>query len=302
MIKHTFILAMTLLLIPVNVIGTEPAEVINLWPGNAPDDERKVGEEGDTTTPDGRLVAGKRVIRLGNVSVPQMYVYLPPREKRSGSAVVICPGGGFSILAWDLEGTEVAEWLNEIGVVAIVLKYRVPTRDVDPRWKLPVQDAQRALSLTRHRAKEWNVYENRVGVLGFSAGGATAGYAALLTERQYEPVDEADKKPCTADAAILVYPAWLTNREMTGLAEGLEVTKSTPPMFLVHAYDDRIPAENCIQVFRALKKAKVPAELHIYDTGGHGYGLRDVEKVPVTTWNERCAEWLQRHNWAANLK
>jgi len=277
-------------------------EEIKLWPAEPPGPAMNVGPEEDKTKPDGKRVAGRRVIRLGNVSTPEMHVYHAPAEKRTGTAVVICPGGGFSILAWDLEGTEVAEWLNEIGVTAIVLKYRVPTRNQDPRWKAPVQDAQRAISYVRAHADEWNLKQDRIGVLGFSAGGHTAARATFIEERQYNPVDEIDESSCRPNAGILIYAAYLANRDQDDkeLAEGLTVNKSTPPIFMAHAFDDGVPVEGPLLLGLELKKHDIPFDLHIYDTGGHGYGLRHVPDQPVTSWPDRCEDWMQRLGWLAN--
>lgn len=272
-------------------------EVIKLWPGTPPGPAREVGEEEDITKPEDRLIAGRRIIKLANVAMPEAHVYLPPKDKRSGSAVVVCPGGGFHILAWDLEGTEVAEWLNSIGVTAIVLKYRVPTGSVDPKWLQPVQDAQRTLSIVRSRAADWGLKTDQIGILGFSAGGHTAGRTALTTERLYEPVDEADRQPFLPDAAMLIYPAYFANKEETKLAEDLKVTKDSPKMFMVHAFDDPITVQSSLLLTSALKKAGVASELHVYDTGGHGYGLRPVDGQPVTMWPKRCDDWLKRNGW-----
>lgn len=279
------------------VMGSEPAEIINLWPSTPPGPAREVGEEADTTTPDSNKVAGRRLIRLGNVSAPQVHVYLPPVGQRNGSSVVICPGGGFNILAWDLEGTEVAEWLNSIGVTAIVLKYRVPTRSIDPKWLLPTQDAQRTISLVRSKAKAWGLAKDRVGVLGFSAGGKTAVQAALATKRFYEAADEIDDQSCTPDAAMLIYAAYLSDKDNTQLPADVIVTKDAPPMFLVHAFDDPIPVQGALLMTMALKNANVPSEIHVYDTGGHGYGLRQVDSAPVTRWPKRCEVWMKRNGW-----
>ena len=158
-------------------------EIIKIWPNHPPGEPLDVGAEEDITKPTDRLIAGRRIIKLKNVAEPEAHVYLAPEEKRNGSAVVICPGGGFNILAWDLEGTEVAEWLNTLGVSAIVLKYRVPTSQRTEKWKAPVQDAQRTISLVRHHAKEWGIDREKIGVLGFSAGGHTAARAAIMTEK-----------------------------------------------------------------------------------------------------------------------
>ena len=294
MLRFTFV---CFLLTTSVVCGAEPNEIIDLWPGIPPGPSREVGEEADTTKPDGGKVAGRRVIRLGNVSVPQAHVYLPPADKRNGSSIVVCPGGGFSILAWDLEGTEVAEWLNSIGVTAIVVKYRVPTRNIDPKWLLPVQDTQRTISLVRSRAREWGLAEDRVGVLGFSAGGKTAAQTALATERHYEAIDDADKQSCSPNAAMLIYAAYLSEKENSQLPEDVKVTKDSPPMFLVHAFDDPIPVQGALLMGMALKKAGVPSELHVYDTGGHGYGLRPVDSAPVTSWPQRCEVWMKRNGW-----
>ncbi len=279
-------------------VAREPDQVINLWPAQPPGSALDVGDEADFTKPEDRLIAGHRIIKLGNVKTPQAHVYLPAADKRTGAAVVVCPGGGFSILAWDLEGTEVADWLNSHGIAAIVLKYRVPTRDQELRWKMPVQDAQRTLSIVRQRASDWELNPERIGILGFSAGGVAAARAAMSWERTYEPVDETDSVSCRPDLAVLIYPAYLANEERTALRDEFTVTKDTPPMFLVHAFDDNVAPESSVLLFLALKKANVPSELHVYDAGGHGYGLRPVAEFPVTGWADRCGDWLRRREWA----
>ncbi len=267
---------------------------LKLWPGTPPGDENlTLPAEADQTKPDDKLIAGRRIIKLGNVSTPTLAVYRPAKEKDTGAAVVICPGGGHRILAYDLEGTEVAEWLNGIGVTGIVLKYRVPARDKQKPWLAAVQDAQRAMSLVRSRASEWGLDAKRIGILGFSAGGETAALTAVLANRQYPPADEVDKVSSRPDFAVLVYAGGLVDREeKTRLRDYVQVTKETPPTFLVHAFDDGVPAENSLLFYLALKKAGVPSELHLYDRGGHGYGLRPTE-LPVTAWPKRCEEWLK---------
>ena len=279
-------------------VAREPDQVINLWPGQPPGSALDVGDEADFTKPEDRLIAGRRIIKLGNVKTPQAHVYLPASDKRTGAAVVVCPGGGFSILAWDLEGTEVADWLNSHGIAAIVLKYRVPTRDQKLRWKMPVQDAQRTLSIVRQQANDWGLKPDRIGILGFSAGGEAAARAAMSWERSYEPLDETDSVSCRPDLAVLIYPAFLANEERTALRDEFTVTKETPPMFLAHAFDDNVTPESSVLLFLALKKANVPSELHVYDAGGHGYGLRSVSEFPVTGWADRCGDWLRRRGWA----
>lgn len=273
-------------------------EVIKLWADTPPGPVRDVGEEADITKPDDRLIAGRPIIKLANVASPEAHVYLPPADQRSGAAVVVCPGGGFHILAWDLEGTEVAQWLNSIGVTAIVLKYRVPTSSINPKWLQPVQDAQRTLSIVRSRAAGWGLKSDRIGILGFSAGGHTAGRTALTTERLYEAIDDNDRNSCLPNAAMLIYPAYFANKDETQLVEDLKVTKDSPRMFMVHAFDDPVTVQSSLLLASALKKFGVPSELHVYDTGGHGYGLRPVDDKPVTTWPERCEDWLRRNGWA----
>ncbi len=272
--------------------SAEPAVTLNVWPGKPPGVTKELPPEGDTTKESDNLIAGRRLQRIGNVSTPTLAVYRPAAEKDTGAAVVICPGGGHHILAYDLEGTEVAEWLNSIGVTGVVLKYRVPARDPEQRWRAAVQDAQRAVSLTRSKAEEWKLDAQRIGILGFSAGGETAGLAAIFEERQYEPVDEVDQVSTRPDFAVLVYAAGFVEKDSATLKDYVKLTSQTPPMFLVHAIDDPVPVANSLVLTLGLKQAGVPAELHVYSTGGHGYGLRKTEQ-PVTHWADRCGEWLR---------
>ncbi len=272
--------------------GAEPL-TINVWPGKPPGDSIELPPEADQTKPQDRLIAGRRIIKLGNVSTPQLAVYRPAKNKDTGAAVVICPGGGHHILAYDLEGTEVAEWLNEIGVTGIVLKYRVPFRDPDKRWFAAVQDAQRAMSLVRSKASEWELDPKRIGILGFSAGGQVAGLASVMLEqRQYEPLDEVDKVNCRPDFTVLVYPGGLDEKGPK-LREEVKVTKDSPPMFFVHAFDDGASVFNTLLLATELKKVGVTAEVHVYAIGGHGYGLRHVDGQPVTDWPKPCETWLK---------
>jgi acetyl esterase/lipase len=266
--------------------------VLNVWPGKPPGETKELPPEADFTKPEDKLIAGRRIIKLGNVSTPQIAVYKPTPEKDTGAAVVICPGGGHHILAYDLEGTEVAEWLNSIGVTGIVLKYRVPARDPAKRWTAAVQDAQRAVSLVRSKASEWKLDPKRIGILGFSAGGETAGLAALLETRQYEASDDVDLVPYRPDFAFLIYPGGLTEKGDAKLKDYVTVTKNAPPTYFVHAFNDSSSVQNSLLLASEMKKVGVPAELHIFTTGGHGYGLRSTEE-PVTRWPTRAGEWLQ---------
>ena len=270
------------------------------------------GEERDLFKKGDKLIAGKKIIKLGHVANPQMHVYLPDADNANGAAVVICPGGGFSILAWDLEGTEVAEWLNGLGVAAIVLKYRVPTRqhgnDVEaspgsndvhlPKKSLgPVMDAQRALSLVRANKKKWNIDSSRLGTLGFSAGGEMAALAATtLGNRTYKKVDAVDEEECGANFALLIYPGGLADRETGELRSYIPVSDHTPPIFFAHAADDRVTPLASTALFEKLELAGVDAELHIFNKGGHGYGLRPTH-YPITRWPGFAEEWMQWMNF-----
>ena len=196
-------------------------------------------------------------------------------------------------VAMDLEGTEVAAWLNSIGVTAIVLKYRVPTGSFDPNWLGPTMDAQRAISMARKNAQEWGIDPTRIGVLGFSAGGKTAAMAALACgKRLYAPQDDVDAAPCNADFGVLVYPAYLVDKNNQLNAE-VKATKECPPMFFAHTSDDPVTPQSTLVLAGALQSQKVPVEVHLYPNGGHGYGLRPDKTKQVTSWPERCAEWMR---------
>jgi acetyl esterase/lipase len=272
-------------------------EITKLWPGGrAPGDTKQLEAEGNQSKPNEGLVAGRPVIRLGNVTEPEIHFYPAPADKANGTCVVICPGGGHRILAWDLEGTEVAGWLNSLGVSAALLKYRVPARSENPKYTAAVQDAQRALSIVRSRASEWKIDPNKLGVLGFSAGGETAALATLLADRLYERVDATDDVNWKPNFAVLVYPAYLVNKEGTALQEHVKVDGQTPPMFLVHAANDSVRPESSVLLWLELKKHKIPAELHVFAKGGHGYGMRATD-MPVTSWPQLCAAWLKAEQW-----
>ena len=277
-------------------VTASQSEPIALWPGVAPGDKGDIGAEGDTSKPNPNEPPEKHVITLGNVSRLTMTVYRPAKEKETGAAVIVCPGGGYSILAMNLEGTEICRWLNSIGVTAILLKYRVPARPGRERYDAPLQDAQRAMGVTRHQAKEWGIDPKRIGILGFSAGGHLS--AALSTNyetRTYPAVDDADKENCRPDFTVLIYPAYLTREDdRSKLAPEIKVTPKTPPAFLAMTEDDPIHVENVFTYGLALKNAKVPFEMHVYPVGGHGYGLRPSVNA-ATTWADRAGEWILRH-------
>src|SRR5262245_43076150 len=256
------------------VAAADKPLVVDLWPGQPPGEKGEIAAE--------KAEESRGVKRITNVTRPTLTVFKPAKDADTGAAVVIAPGGAYSILAWDLEGEEVAAWLNSIGVTGVVLKYRVPRRPGTPNDAAPPQaqmDAQRALSVVRGKAKDWGIDPKRVGMLGFSAGGhLTAWTSTNFDKRAYEPIDDADKESCRPDFTVLVYPAYLLAKGKDELAPEIRVSKDTPPTFFAHASDDPISADNSARMYLALKKAKVPAELHLYSAGGHGFGLRKSDK------------------------
>lgn len=263
-----------------------------VWPGVAPGASANPAPEADTTTAKDNLIAGRPLIRLGNVSSPTLTFY-PAKGHNSGAAVVVFPGGGYQILAIDLEGTEVCDWLTSAGVNCVLLKYRVPNTGPFPKSPAALQDAQRAVGLVRQHAVEWHIDPSRVGVLGFSAGAHLA--AALSThydQRLYTPLDAADHLSCRPDFAVIVYPGYLALADKNFAPNAdINPTAQTPPQFIVQAADDPVHVENATVYFQQLNKAKVPTELHVYAQGGHGYGLRRTE-LPVTAWPQAVETWL----------
>lgn len=253
--------------------------IVDLWPGKPPGETGTLGEEKLTGT------VGSR--QLTNVSKPTLTVYRPEKDKDTGTAVIVAPGGGFRFLAWDHEGENVARWLNSIGVTGIILKYRVPRRTDNPQAAF--QDGQRAVSLVRSKAKEWGIDPNRIGMIGFSAGGGVTGYTMLHAEkRSYEDVDDVDTVSCRLNFAMVIYAG-------LGLGSGASeptVDKNTPPTFFVVAHNDNF-AERTVRSYLALKKAGVPAELHVYASGGHGFGIRPQNTPPVNDWTNRLEAWMR---------
>lgn len=273
--------------------GAESAP-IRLWPGIAPGDKGDLPPEKDTAVPTDKPIAGRPIIRLGNVSDPTITVYRPPSDRDTGAAVLLCPGGGYHILAMDLEGTEVCAWLNSIGVTSVLLKYRVPRREGRPYNEAPIQDAQRAMGIIRAHAAEWGIDPKRVGALGFSAGGnLAAALSATTGPRTYPRVDDSDDASCHPDFQVLIYPGYLVvDGGGYWLNPEVAVTAGTPPTFLAMAEDDPVGVQNVLGYALELKKAKVPMELHVYPTGGHGYGLRRTKDF-VTSWPDRAADWFK---------
>ena len=277
-------LASSLLIL--SLVAAQAAEqtTLKLWPEGVPE---KVTIEAETA------VKGEKddVLRISNVSDPMLTVF--KAEKPNGTAVVVCPGGGYNILAYEHEGSQVCEWLNTLGVTGVLLKYRVPRRDKENPSAAPLQDAQRAMSLTRKHAAEWGIKPDRIGILGFSAGGNLCVMTALHpNERTFkaDPAVDVDAKP---NFVVPVYPAYLVDdKDNFVLKPEIAVTKDAPPVFLIHANDDRISASASALLYLEYKKLGIPAELHIYGKGGHGYGMKR-NGDPVNEWHTRLGEWLK---------
>jgi acetyl esterase/lipase len=300
-----FLAATTLLacLFGAGATAAEPV-VLELWPGKVPDETGTIGAEYVRMSPkldrtQVEVTGSTRMVT--NVTRPSISVYRPTKDKDTGTAILICPGGGYWNLYWELEGEEVAAWLNSLGVTGVILKYRVPRRPDEPQRepaRRPLQDAQRAVSLVRWRAKDWGIAADRIGVVGFSAGGHLAVAAATnFGKRTYEPVDEIDKISCRPDFAIPVYSGYLRAKDKYELAPGLSIPKDTPPMFIAHGGADLISdPEHSVVLYEALRRAGVLAELHIYAGAAHDFGVRRSDR-PCSTWTDSCAAWLRHQGF-----
>jgi len=272
--------------------------VVDLWPGKVPGDVGITGQETSRIHPS-PIVGPTKLIT--NVTKPTLSIYQPARDKNTGTAMVICPGGGYWDLYWELEGEEVAAWLNSVGMTGIILKYRVPRRPGDVRGEPPLGpqlDAQRAVSLVRCRAAEWGIDPKRIGMVGFSAGGHLALATATGFEKgTYKPIDAVDEISCRPDFAVLCYSGYLKAKDKDEIWPGLRIPANTPPVLLTHANDDSEEvggsiAENSVFMYIALKRAGIPVELHIFASGNHDFGVRQNEKLP-SSWPQLCVNWLR---------
>jgi len=281
---------------------------VEVWPGRAPEETGNIGEEIVRMSPklDRKQVEVTEPTKLvTNVTKPTLTIYRPAKDKDTRTAMLICPGGGYWDLYWQLEGEEVAAWLNSIGATGIIvgfppcgvpLKYRVPRRPDEPKGepaRRPLQDAQRAVSLVRSNATKWGINPQQIGIVGFSAGGHLAiATATSFDQRTYEPIDDVDKISCRPDFAIGVYSGYLKAKDKDEIAPGLCIPPGTPPIFLAHGGDDIISRpEHSVLMYLALKKAGIPAELHIYATAAHDFGVR-LSDHPCSTWTQACTTWL----------
>ncbi|MDT8303644.1 MAG: alpha/beta hydrolase [Sedimentisphaerales bacterium] len=281
-------------------VGADKPLVVEVWPDRAPEESGNIGEEKFRMSPklDRKQVEVTEPTRLvTNVTKPTLTIYRPAKDKDTGAAMLICPGGGYWDLYWQLEGEEIAAWLNSIGVTGIILKYRVPRRPDEPKGqpaRRPLQDAQRAVSLVRSKAKKWGINPQQIGIVGFSAGGHLAiATATSFDRRTYELINDVDKISCRPDFAIGVYSGYLKAKDKDEIAPGLRIPVGTPPIFLAHGGADIIsPPEHSVLMYLALKKAGIQAELHIYATAAHDFGVRPSEH-PCSTWTQACATWLR---------
>ena len=261
---------------------------ILLFPNGAPSETEKMVEQEDLT---GNRLAGCPVLRISNVSQPTITFYPAPADNNTGATIIVNPGGGYNLLAYNLEGTEICKRFNSFGINCVLLKYRVPRREGLPKHAAPLQDAQRAIAYTRAHAKDWNIDENKIGIMGFSAGAHLAVMASnSFNELTYSKVDENDEVSIRPDFCLLIYPAYLSGENFS-LAPEIKVTDKTPPTFIVQAQDDHKYINSSLFYYYALKEAKISAAMHLYPSGGHGYGLRNTGRL-VSEWPYRALNWL----------
>jgi len=260
-----------------------------VWPGLAP--RETVSDEG--TIQQARPEEQPPVTRVTHVRRPSLEIF--PAAEPNGTAIIVLPGGGFSKVVPDKEGSEAAPWLNRLGITVFVLQYRTneQTPDTEPAWQRPLQDAQRTLRFVRHNAAKWKLDSNRIGVLGFSAGGQVA--AILHTgdgTAAYEALDDIDQQSAVPDFSLLVYP-WQIQQADGSLLTEIRPSAQSPPAFLVHTHDDRSSSVGSVLIYAGLRQHNVPAELHVYANGGHGYGMRPVADSEIGTWPDRATPWLR---------
>ena len=296
----------TLLFCVVSIVLTAQDEKISLWGKDVPNQQRTDERE--------KLVSAN-IIRISNVQNPLIEVYLPSKSNANGQAMLIFPGGGYGILAYDWEGTDVAKVLNAKGIAGIVVKYRLPnSKSIKVKHLAPLQDAQRAMRLVRANAEKWNIDKNQIGVIGFSAGGhLTSTIGTHYMDEVYQKRDSVDNLSARPDFMALIYPVitFLNEKVMhkgsrnnllgdlkdnvelnKHFSNELHVTKETPPAFLVHAQDDRgVPVENSLLFYKALRKENVPVEIHLYPKGGHGFSLA-IKNKHLSTWTTRLTDWV----------
>lgn len=306
-LKYIFCIIAAFAFTNVHAAAWQPAnghKQLAIWPGMIPDAKSATGPEDEMTLREEKLIAERPWLEVTNVTRPTMTIY-SPKGRSTGAAVIVFPGGGYRGLAIDLEGTEVCDWVTSIGVTCVLLKYRVPgsgpywdtirNARVIPKTHTALQDAQRTLGLIRHNAADWNIDPNKIGVLGFSAGGHLVASISTHHKRIYAPVDKVDEESCRPDFAVSLYPGHMSANEKADLSKlnpNIRVTSQTPPTLLLHAQDDPVdPVEFSLLYYAALKKQNIPVEMHLFAHGGHAFGLRP-SNLPITKWPMLVETWL----------
>lgn len=287
------------------LIGFSQNEIIPLWNGDIPNSQKSEDKE---------VILSTDATRISLVQTPTLEVFLPTKKSNTGRAVIICPGGGYHNVVYDWEGTDIAKWFNSKGIAAFVLKYRLPnTKSVKVSYEAPLQDAQRALRIVRSQSEKWQINPNKIGIMGFSAGGHVASTLGTQFNNPNKfketTIDSIFARP---DFMILVYPVVTMKLDYTHkgsrlsllgehpsealinqYSNELQVTQNAPPTFIVHSGDDTaVPVENSLNLYKALKDKGVKTEMHIYPEGGHGYSLA-LGKGYLQTWTDRLYAWLQ---------
>lgn len=266
-----------------------PQNEILLFPNGAPGEIETLIEE---ENPFNIKVGGLPVRIITNISEPTIRFYPAPEDNNSGATIIVCPGGGYKVLAYDLEGTEVCELFNSYGINCVLLKYRVPRRKEQPKYEAPLQDLQRAIAYTRYHAEEWKIDENKIGVMGLSAGGHLAAIASNSSEElSYLPIDQIDGTPTNVNFALILYPGYIARKDFT-VASEIKVSKDTCPTFIVQTQDDHDWLNSSLFYYYALKEAGASATMHLYPKGYHGYGVRNTGRL-VNEWPERALGWLE---------
>lgn len=286
-------------LICLGLHAQEPRLTLPLWPHATPESAQTTAPEQDVTTDKDALISGHRSARITNVTKPTISVYPPAGGvANTGAAALVFPGGGYVRLAWDGEGLDTCKWLNSIGMTCLLVKYRVPFHDHYPANPADLEDAQQAMRLARAHAAEWHIDPQKIGAVGFSAGAHLA--VALSNHADDNHVmgtpAASDVNPSISarpDFAFVIYPGYLTAPPALAALDPAEVpTAQTPPTFLLQAENDPVHVENSLVYFRALKDANVPAEMHIYATGGHGFGVFPSDRVEAH-WTDLGTAWLR---------
>ncbi|MCP4505957.1 MAG: alpha/beta hydrolase [Fuerstiella sp.] len=290
-------LAMSVLSAPTAQVRAGDSDRVMVWPEYAPG-EISLDEGTDQPNRAGEVPPVTRTIKIRRPSIDVF-----PADDPNGTAILVLPGGGFGKVVPDKEGSEAAPWLNQFGISRFVLRYRTNevTPKTEPAWRRPLQDAQRALRIIRKRASEWKVNADRVGVLAFSAGGQVGSILHTAEGNPaYEAMDTIDDQNCSPDFSLLIYPWNVYDRTTDDLLPEIKPSMTSPPAFIVHTHDDKSSSLGSVLIYAGLKRHNIPAELHVFENGGHGYGMRAVAGSQIGTWPARAGEWLRLRGLAGS--